>query len=112
MIRAVTQGVRIDGRHLVLMPWEDYARANQKDRQAVAAYLLNGTTPVDNEVPAPSIRELFIRYDETVGSAPTAQNASNNNAAPATTSPLLLGVIGAVIVVVIGGILMMVRRRR
>lgn len=60
-IRAVFRtGVRIDGRQLVLMPWQDYEIITDEDLDAVIAYLKDGIEPIDNEVPAPAIDPLFI----------------------------------------------------
>lgn len=59
--RVLREGVRIDGRRLVLMPWEDYKGATEEDMAAVIAYL-QSLTPIDNEVPAPALEDLFVEY--------------------------------------------------
>lgn len=61
--RVIREGVRIDGRRLILMPWEDYAVVTDEELDAVVAYL-QSLTPVDNEVPAPSIEEPLIVFVE------------------------------------------------
>lgn len=61
--RVFREGVRIDGRRLVLMPWQDYASATDEDLAAVIAFL-QSLDPVDNEVPAPAIEEIFEVYAE------------------------------------------------
>lgn len=57
--RVLREGVRIDGRRLVFMPWQDYAGTSEHDMEAVIAYL-QSLTPVDNEVPAPAIEDIFL----------------------------------------------------
>lgn len=61
--RVIREGVRIDGRRLVLMPWQDYAPATDEDLAAVVAYL-QSLEPIDNEVPAPAIEDIFVGYAE------------------------------------------------
>jgi len=61
--RVFREGVRIDGRRLVLMPWQDYAPATDEDLAAVIAYL-QSLEPVDNEVPSPAIEDIFVVYAE------------------------------------------------
>jgi mono/diheme cytochrome c family protein len=59
--RVFREGVRPDGRRLVLMPWEDYASITDDDLDALIAYL-QAIEPIDNEIPAPSIDEAFLQY--------------------------------------------------
>jgi len=61
--RVLREGVRIDGRRLVLMPWQDYAAATDEDMDAVVAYL-QSLEPIENEVPAPALEEIFEVYVE------------------------------------------------
>jgi mono/diheme cytochrome c family protein len=61
--RAVREGVRIDGRQLILMPWQDYAVTTDEDIAAVVAYL-RSIPAIDNEAPAPSIEDAFMVYEE------------------------------------------------
>lgn len=56
-------GVRIDGRRLVLMPWQDYMIITDEDLAAMIAYLRQ-IPAVDNEIPAPAITDLFLQYAE------------------------------------------------
>ena len=59
--RVFREGIRIDGRRLVLMPWQDYAGISDEDLEAVVAYL-QALEPIDNEVPAPAIEDIFIDF--------------------------------------------------
>lgn len=59
--RVFREGVRIDGRRLVLMPWQDYRTISEDDLAAVIAYL-QSLEPIENEVPAPSIEDIFIEF--------------------------------------------------
>lgn len=61
--RAIREGVRIDGRRLILMPWEDYAVTTDEDIAAVVAYL-RSIPAVELEPSVPSIEEAFIIYEE------------------------------------------------
>jgi len=61
--RVFREGVRIDGRRLVLMPWQDYASTTDEDLSAVIAFL-QSLEPVDNEVPSPAIEDIFVTYAE------------------------------------------------
>lgn len=51
-------GIRIDGRSLILMPWQDYSTISDDDVIAVIAYL-RSVAPVENEIPVPAINEAF-----------------------------------------------------
>ena len=53
--RVFREGVRIDGRRLVLMPWQDYSIISGDDLEAVIAYM-QALEPIDNEVPVPALR--------------------------------------------------------
>jgi mono/diheme cytochrome c family protein len=64
VLRAFIAGVRIDGRRLVLMPWQDYASLTSDDAAAVLHYLRNNVPAVDNEVPAAALQEGFEVYVE------------------------------------------------
>ena len=61
--RVFREGVRIDGRRLVFMPWQDYAGLSDDDLDAVIMYL-QALEPIDNEVPAPAIEDIFLDYVE------------------------------------------------
>jgi mono/diheme cytochrome c family protein len=52
------EGVRIDGRSLILMPWQDYSMISESDLLAVIGYL-RSVEAIDNEVPLPAINEEF-----------------------------------------------------
>jgi mono/diheme cytochrome c family protein len=49
--RVLTQGVRIDGRRIFLMPWEYYTSMTADDLDAVVHYLQNDVAAVENSVP-------------------------------------------------------------
>lgn len=59
--RVLHEGVRIDGRRLIVMPWQFYAAATEEDTAAVIAYL-RSLKPVENEVPAPSISDMLLQF--------------------------------------------------
>ena len=61
--RVFREGVRIDGRRLVLMPWQDYVTVADDDLAAIVAYL-QSLEPINNEVPAPAIEDIFIEFVE------------------------------------------------
>lgn len=67
--RAFLSGVRIDGRRLVLMPWEYYASLNAADSDATAHYLKNGVTAVSQEVPTLAVAEELLQYTATIPEA-------------------------------------------
>jgi mono/diheme cytochrome c family protein len=59
--RAIREGVRIDGRRLVLMPWQNYSVLSDEDVMAVINYL-RSIDELDNEIPLPAVNELYIEY--------------------------------------------------
>jgi mono/diheme cytochrome c family protein len=60
--RVFREGVRIDGRRLVLMPWQDYSIISDEDLEAVIAYM-HALEPIDNEVPNPAFEdEAFMQF--------------------------------------------------
>ena len=61
--RVLREGVRIDNRRVILMPWQGYSAATDEDLQTVIAYL-RSIEPIENEVPAPSIAEDLIIHVE------------------------------------------------
>lgn len=65
IVRVFREGVRIDGRRLVLMPWQTYQPVTDEDLSAIIAFLKEGLTPVSNEIPLPSINELFLQHVES-----------------------------------------------
>jgi mono/diheme cytochrome c family protein len=62
-IRVFREGVRIDGRRVVFMPWQDYTSITDEDLDAVIAYL-QSLDPIDNEIPAPALEDIFIEFVE------------------------------------------------
>lgn len=93
-IRAsIKEGVRPDGRVLILMPADEvYSVMTDDDLDAVVSYLSETVPPVPNEVPAPALEEDFIRFEQ----APPAQNEPEAN-----NTLLILG--GVLLVVLAGG---------
>jgi hypothetical protein len=89
ILRVLQQGVRPDGRRVVLMPWQDYAPLTAEDAAAVLHYLRNDVKPVDNLVPAADLNESFIQYIEQPQSA--------------GLTPTQMTLIGAGVVVVLAG---------
>lgn len=62
LARVFREGVRIDGRRLVLMPWQDYSIISDEDLEAVIAYM-HTLQPILNEVPNPVFGdEDFVQY--------------------------------------------------
>jgi mono/diheme cytochrome c family protein len=57
------EGIRIDGRRLILMPWQDYSAINEDVITAVIAYL-RSVEEVDNEIPLPAINDDFNQVVE------------------------------------------------
>jgi mono/diheme cytochrome c family protein len=62
--RVFREGVRVDHRRLVLMPWQAYSAISDDDLAALITYLKEGVAPVTNEIPLPSIEELFLVIEE------------------------------------------------
>jgi len=57
-------GVRQDGRHAILMPWQDYANLATEDVDAVIYFLRNNLEPVENEVPKAALQPGFEQFEE------------------------------------------------
>lgn len=70
--RAITTGVRINGRRLGLMPWQYYAALQPEDLDAIVHYLQNVVEPVENNVPATAMEEPFIEFVDAEGETTTA----------------------------------------
>lgn len=97
-------GVRLDGRRLVLMPWQDYVTISAEDLAASIDYLKNGLAAVDNEIPAPAIEDLFLQTVEVPEVA--APTTSTDN------TPLIVAGIAVIAVGLLLGGVMMLRRQR
>ncbi|MCL4264772.1 MAG: hypothetical protein KJ069_16230 [Anaerolineae bacterium] len=107
--RAFLSGVRIDGRRLVLMPWEYYASLSGPDADATASYLKNGLTAVPQKVPALAVAEELLQYLTTIPTPPT----ENNPVGERNTGTNTLSLIGTVLIILgIIGITAYVWRRR
>jgi mono/diheme cytochrome c family protein len=91
--RAITTGVRKDGRRLIFMPWFNYVALKPEDAEAIVYYLKNVLPAVRNEIPVHSLNEGFEEM------ATEAQNPSPvRNIA---TSPLILAVVGLAVILVV-----------
>ena len=112
--RVLTQGVRRDGRRIVLMPWEYYATLTANDLDAVVNFLMNEVEPVDNSVPQLDVADSLIEFVDigTDADADAAASADeeDDEEDEEEVSNLLLGVIAAVLILVIGGAILLVRR--
>ena len=93
IVRAITTGVRKDGRRLIFMPWFNYVTLKPEDGEAIAYYLKNVLPAVKNEVPAPSLNEGFQEL------APIEQNQSS--AGDLMTSPIILVMVGIGIILAV-----------
>ena len=62
--RILQQGVRPDGRQVVLMPWQEYTVLTEADLNAVVHYLRNDVKAVNIQVPAAALNEGFIEFVE------------------------------------------------
>lgn len=88
--RAVRQGVRPDGRVVVLMPTVDYKWLTDEDMAAITHFLRNEVQPVDRLVPEASLNEGFINFVEI-------EEASGGPA-----SPMVLGIVILALLVIVG----------
>ena len=64
--RVFQEGVRINSRRLIFMPWQDYSVISEEDLNASIAYL-RSINAVNNEIPLPAINEEFeeiVTFDE------------------------------------------------
>lgn len=71
-VRAIREGVRPDGRGLMIMPSEAYYFLNDEETGALVAYL-KSLPAVDNELPAFELRplgKLIMGMDENMSAAP------------------------------------------
>ncbi len=101
--RAITTGVRKDGRRLILMPWFVYSNLTVEDADAVVYYLKNVLPAVNNQIPAASLNEGFEQM------APEAQNQPS--AGNKAMSPIILAVVGIGIILLVSTIAYFVRRK-
>jgi len=101
--RALLTGVGKTGRRLILMPWYVYSSLTAEDADAVAYYLKNGLTAVNNQVPATSVKDNFVVM------APQAANQSS--AGIGAVSPILLVAIAVAIILLVSAISYFTRRK-
>lgn len=92
--RIIREGVRPDGRKVVVMPWRDFAPLTDADLDAMIYYLRHNVPVVDREVPAPVLNESFINFVE-LPPAPLATEP-RNNIMPIVMVVVALGLVGAV----------------
>lgn len=59
--RVLHEGIRINNRHVIVMPWQGYSAITDEDLQVVLAYL-RSINPVENEVPAPAVPDEYLIY--------------------------------------------------
>jgi mono/diheme cytochrome c family protein len=83
------EGVRIDGRKVVLMPWQEFSVLTDPDLDAVVSFLRHDLKPVNNQVPAAALNPGFVEYVEQPQQ-------------PASSTPQILFIVIGAIVVVIG----------
>lgn len=101
--RALTTGVRKDGRRLILMPWFVYTNLSPADADAVAYYLKNVLPAVKNEISAPALNAGFEEM------APASEFQGSNSSA--STSPLILVVVGVAVIALISLGIAFLRRK-
>jgi mono/diheme cytochrome c family protein len=101
--RALVSGVGKDGRRLILMPWYAYAALTPEDADAIAFYLKNALTPVNNEIPPAALNPDFVVM------APEA--LATNQPASIFTSPMVVIGAGILIILITTGGLLWFRRR-
>lgn len=100
--RALVEGVRIDGRRLSLMPWQDLSVLTEADTAAMVHYLTNDVTPVENSIPATDLAEPYRVF---VGDEASAAEEEESNTA------LLVGAGVGLVIVLAVGIFLLTRRK-
>jgi mono/diheme cytochrome c family protein len=101
--RAITEGIRVDGRRLGLMPWQDYSNLTPEDLDALVFYLTEVLEPVNNAIPATALDDPYVVFVEGI-----ADDADDDD----ETSNLVVAIIGGLLIIGIGGIVLFTRRRR
>lgn len=101
--RAITQGVRIDGRRLGLMPWQDYSNLTAEDLEALIFYLTDVVEPVDNLIPATALEDPYVVFVDDVGEESDDDDEEDLSFAVA--------IIGGLLIIAIGGAILFMRRR-
>jgi mono/diheme cytochrome c family protein len=99
--RALTTGVRIDGRRLAFMPWQDYSRLVPEDLDAIVYYLQNVVQPVDNSLPTTDLQEQYIEF---VSDSDEEEEQEENTAATL--------IVGGLIGLAVAGALVFMKQRR
>lgn len=110
--RVLTQGVRRDGRRIVLMPWEYYASLTAEDLDAVVHFIMNDLEPVENSVPQLDVNDALIEYVDIGTDADTDAAAADDDDDDDEEglSNLAMSVIAGILIIVIGGAILLVRR--
>lgn len=112
--RVLTQGVRRDGRRIILMPWEYYASLTADDLDAVVYFLQNDLTAVENSVPEPDVAESLIEFVDTGADdteAATTTQVEEDEDEDEEDGRLLLAIIGGALIVAIGAAIIALRRQ-
>jgi len=101
--RALTTGVRKDGRRLILMPWFVYSNLTAEDADAVVYYLKNVLPAVSDQVPAPSLNKGF---EQMAPEAPKQVSAGSE-----ALSPVIIIVVGLGIILLVSLAAYFLRRK-
>ena len=72
--RVLREGIRPDGRHVILMPWREYKAISDADLEAVIYYLRNQLPAVDREIPAAALSDEYLEFSEIEGAAGSGIN--------------------------------------
>jgi LPXTG-motif cell wall-anchored protein len=100
---AIVEGIRVDGRRLSLMPWQDYAVLTEADVDAIVHFLTNDVDAVENSIPQTDLQEPYVVY--AASEAANADEEDNSN-----TNIMLFAAVGVVLVGLAGFVLF--RRRQ
>lgn len=103
--RAMNAGVRIDGRRLSLMPWQDYSFLSPDDLDALVYFLVNEVDAVENSIPQTSLADPYVEIvtDQINGSDSDDEDDRSN---------LGIAVVGGLLVLLIGSAIAVMRQRQ
>lgn len=107
--RALNAGVRIDGRRLSFMPWQDYSFLSADDLDAMVFFLINEVDSVENSIPQTSLAEPYIEIVDVGGNSATSDDDTdddNNN------RNIGFAVVAGILVLLIGGAVTVLMQRR
>ncbi len=102
--RAINTGVRIDGRRLSLMPWQDYSFLVAEDLDAIVYYLTNEVDAVENSIPQTSLDEPYI---EIVGDQADDADSDDDD-----DSNIGVAIVGGLLILLIGGAIGFLKYRK